>query len=443
MRRKIIGIAVMAAMMVLMIPSFAFATGTDYFEVTIGDETKTYETAVDAVASVGNDQTAVIKLLDDYSGGGVKVDGTGKNITFDLNGYNWEIGTPLVGSTGTETNAFQLLMNNAVTFMNGAVSSDVALILIQNYCELTLDNVDLSLDTPGTGRYAVSNNNGRTILKNGTTVTVLDGNIAMDSFNFGSTYTGGDVIIEDAVISGDVEVANGGKMALNGGTIDGNVNVYNYKYDSNVKNQSEFTMTSGLITGDLMTSEVGKTAVSGGEVQGSVTLDTSKVAAAGSEHEAEVTISSGVFGNVDANVNITATEAARITTGDVTKTVIGLANINEAIKNAPEGTTVEFIKAAENAEVEAPAGVTVENNAGVEISVNGEPLAAGATVEVTAPETPPADQPSDKPQQGEPADGKAPETGDHMNLGLLAGIMLTAAAAGAAAIVLRRKGSRA
>ena len=151
----------------------------------------------------------------------------------------------------------------------------------------------------------------------------------------------------------------------------------------------------------------------------------------------------GTFDNLGAEVDVVASDVAEITQGEITKTVIGLANINEAIKNAPEGTIVEFIKAAEKAEVEAPAGVTVENNTGVAISVNGEPLGDGETVTVTAPETPPADQPSDKPQQGEPADGKAPETGDHMNLGLLAGIMLTAAAAGAAAVALRRKGSKA
>lgn len=135
--------AATAVMVLAMMPVMAFAeepqnTG-NYFSVTKNGETTEYSTAVDAVASVSDGETATTTLLDNYSGGGVKVEGTGKNITFDLARYTWTIGTPLVGSTGTETNAFQLLQGNAVTFTNGVITSSVARILFQNYCELTLD----------------------------------------------------------------------------------------------------------------------------------------------------------------------------------------------------------------------------------------------------------------------------------------------------------------
>ena len=92
-----------------------------------------------------------------------------------------------------------------MTFGNGVITSDEAKILIQNYCNLTLDGVDVSLTTPGTGMYAVSSNNGSTVVKGGSTITVNDGNYAMDSFTFGD-YDGGNVFIEDAVINGDLEM---------------------------------------------------------------------------------------------------------------------------------------------------------------------------------------------------------------------------------------------
>lgn len=48
-----------------------------------------------------------------------------------------------MGSSGTETNGFQLQKGSAVTFKNGTITSDKAKILIQNYSDLTLENVVL------------------------------------------------------------------------------------------------------------------------------------------------------------------------------------------------------------------------------------------------------------------------------------------------------------
>ena len=152
----------------------------------------------------------------------------------------------------------------------------------------------------------------------------------------------------------------------------------------------------------------------------------------------KIEVAGGIFDNLDKSVDVVASDVAEITQDDLTKTVVGLGNINEAIKDAPEGTIVKFISAAENTEIEAPAGVTVTNDTDTTISVNGEVLDIGETIEIVAPETPPTDQPSDKQQQEKPADGKAPETGDDIDLGLLTGIMLMAIVAGAAAIGLRR-----
>ena len=405
-----------------------------YFAVTKDGKTLNYTTAVDAVASVGDGESAVVTLLDNYDGGGVKVEGTGKDITFDLAGYTWTIGTSLVGSAGTETNAFQLLKDNTVTFGNGVITSDEAKILIQNYCNLTLDGVDVSLTTPGTGMYAVSSNNGSTVVKGGSTITVNDGNYAMDSFTFGD-YDGGNVFIEDAVINGDLEIANGGKMTVDGGTVNGNVKVYNYDYgeDENVDEQSFFTVNSGLVNGNVATSEKGQTSIAGGEVTGAVTVNI--------ENGAAATIAGGVFGSIGENVTIDAAEVATITDKGVTKTVVGLGNINQVLETVSENAVVTVQEASEGAALEAPAGVTVKNESGAAIKVNGEDLKAGSEVVAKAPESEkPQTDPADKDKNNGKAEGaKAVQTGDSSNVMLWVVLAVAAVAAGFVILYLKRR----
>ena len=47
-----------------------------------------------------------------------------------------------VGSSGTETNGFQLLKGSTVAFKNGTINAGKAKIVIQNYADLTLDAQD-------------------------------------------------------------------------------------------------------------------------------------------------------------------------------------------------------------------------------------------------------------------------------------------------------------
>lgn len=405
-----------------------------YFAVTKNGETFNYTTPEEAVAAVGNEEIATITLLDDYTGNGIIVEGTGKNITFDLAGYTWTVDGDLVGSVGTETNAFQLLKGNAVTFKNGAVTSEKAKILIQNYCNLTLDGVDVSLTTPGAGMYAVSSNNGSTVVKGGSKITVNDGNYAMDSFTFGD-YGGGNVFIEDAVINGDLEIANGGKMTVDGGTVNGNVKVYNCDYgeDKNEGEQSFFTVKSGLVNGNVATSEKGQTSIAGGEVTGAVTVNTKKGAAA--------TIAGGVFGSIGENVMIDAAEVATITDKGVTKTVVGLGNINQVLETVSENAVVTVQRASEGAALEAPAGVTVKNESGAAIKVNGEDLKAGSEVVVKAPESEkPQTDPDNKDKNNGKAEGaKAVQTGDSSNVILWIVLAVAAVAAGCGVLFKRRR----
>lgn len=76
----------------------------------------------------------------------------------------------MVGSTGTETNAFQLMMGSNLTFQNGVITTESASgkILIQNYSNLKLEGVTLK-GGPHTA-YTLSNNNGNVTIGAGTNI---------------------------------------------------------------------------------------------------------------------------------------------------------------------------------------------------------------------------------------------------------------------------------
>lgn len=411
-KRSFLSVLLALCMMLMFVPMTAYAADP-VFEVTVGSSVTQHATAGEAYEKVEellpDGGSATIKLLDNYTGGGLIVKANKNlNLTFDLNGKTWTVTDPLVGSAGTETNAFQLNKGNTVTFQNGAVTSSVARILFQNYCDLTVDNVDVTLTTATPGSYAMSNNNASTVVKGGSTIEVTaEGNYAMDSFTFGN-YTGGNVTIEDAEIKGDVEVANGGKLKLDGGVIDGDVTVYNYTYSNSTNLAPSFTIESGRVTGDVATSEIGVTTINGGEVIGEVTLNTNKNSTAGSSDTASVTVGGGIFGKLGENVEVTAADAAVITSGKDSKTVVGLSNINKALENAGEGVILQITKAAEGSKIVAPVGVVVKNNSGNTVLVNGEELAKDSSVTVekktegnTGDAIPEPNDEKDNPQTGD------------------------------------------
>ena len=176
----------------------------------IGDQE--YATLAAAVAAVPTDNTETeIVLLNDYIGGGIQVV-AGKNIVFNLNGNTYTVNKPTVGSSGTETNGFQLLKDSKVTFKNGTLNSATGAdclpnggILIQNYCDLTLENVTLDTSANSNISYVISNNFGSLTAKGNTVIKAADGKAAFDlwygmnkeglyddgvSVTFGTDFTG-------------------------------------------------------------------------------------------------------------------------------------------------------------------------------------------------------------------------------------------------------------
>ncbi len=182
MFRKIAGLACAMALLLALftLPAARTALAGDNDAAKIGD--KTYETLEAAFADVPDGTQTTITLLRNASGNGIQVAGT-KNITFDLGGFTYTIDGDAVGSSGTETNGFQLLKGATVKFQNGTITSTKAKILIQNYCNLTLqdvllDGTQLNYAAP----YTLSLNCGKIQITGNTSILAKSGGVAFDLY---------------------------------------------------------------------------------------------------------------------------------------------------------------------------------------------------------------------------------------------------------------------
>lgn len=158
------------AVMIAAAVGFAPAAHAAEGDVMIGDSAyASVPEAVKAIVDKKEPQGSTIKLTKDLTGPGVQVAG-GQEFTFDLGGHTYTVTDPMVGSTGTETNAFQLLMGSNLTFQNGVITTESASgkILIQNYSNLKLEGVTLK-GGPHTA-YTLSNNNGNVTIGVGTNI---------------------------------------------------------------------------------------------------------------------------------------------------------------------------------------------------------------------------------------------------------------------------------
>ena len=154
-----------------------------------------------------------VRLTNDIHGDGIVVKESCQ-LTVDFNGFTFNVDGNTVGSTGTETLAWQLLKDSVVTFKNGTMTSSTAKMLVQNYGQLTLDHMEMKLTTPlSKNPYVISNNNGGMTVKGGTSITVPDGYVAFDVYYWpeGGYDTVKVVIEKDAgTISGDIEYGSDG-----------------------------------------------------------------------------------------------------------------------------------------------------------------------------------------------------------------------------------------
>ncbi len=188
---------------------------------------QSYASLQEAVNAVKENPTldgATIKLTGDVTGGGVVAE-SGTNFTLDLGGFTYTVVNPTVGSAGTETNGFQLLKDSNIRFVNGTITASTtsAKILIQNYSNLTLENVKL-VGTEST-QYVMSNNNGNSVIGAGTSITAAEGQVAFDVCRY-SSYESVNITVAEGAgkITGKIELfvsdgdpKGGASLTINGG----------------------------------------------------------------------------------------------------------------------------------------------------------------------------------------------------------------------------------
>ena len=151
--------------------------GSTFYTVeaaTAKTDSKYYATLAEAVQAVvsSKSKTGTVTLLKDAAGGGIGLfnakDAVNVNLTIDFGGFTYTCDDPAVGSVGTESQGFHLEKGNTVTLKNGTIKvspdSKNTIMLIQNYCDLTLEN--LNLYGSDATQYMISSNYGDTVLKN-------------------------------------------------------------------------------------------------------------------------------------------------------------------------------------------------------------------------------------------------------------------------------------
>ena len=145
----------------------------------IGD--KYYKTLADAVKEAASGDTITI-LNNVDAAPGISVP-SGKEFTIDFDGHTYTLSNPGAGSAGTETNGFQLLKDSDITFKNGTIrisdknesggSGNPIKRIIQNYANLTLENMQIYAENQAGGEdYALSFNCGNIVFKGDTSIYV-------------------------------------------------------------------------------------------------------------------------------------------------------------------------------------------------------------------------------------------------------------------------------
>lgn len=185
--------------------------------------------------------------------GGTTSDNSPVKLTIDLNGFTYTVTKPTVGSSGTETNGFQMLKDSYVTIKNGTLTSsgNSVKILVQNYCNLTLDNVTLDgSNLHGSKMYVLSNNYGDVII-NDSTIKAKEGDVAFDVCGYSSYGSHNVTVNGSTIIQGDIELSGDEKertmnLIINNIKLEGKISDLNPGKVIVTINGGSFSNLSGL-----------------------------------------------------------------------------------------------------------------------------------------------------------------------------------------------------
>ena len=192
-----------------------------------------------------------IKLLADTTSNGIII-GSGSNLVVDFNGKTLDINAKPVGSNGTESIALQLLKNSDITFKNGTLTSSYTYSetdkeyiqrLIQNYSNLTLDKMNVTMTGNFMKAITISTCNGDFVVNDSTvsapdfsafgyTTAMAAEQLGAEAFAFGtfSGYTAATATVQgNSTINGNVSVGvtnpdvSTNTLTLTGGTLNGDI----------------------------------------------------------------------------------------------------------------------------------------------------------------------------------------------------------------------------
>lgn len=201
-----------------------------------------YPTLSEAVQAVINspNKTGTVTLLDNASGSGIAIYNSGGvsknvNLTIDFNGFTYNCDGNLVGSPGTVSQVFHFEKGNTVELRNGKLTaSSNASMMVQNYCNLTLNNMVLDARDNSSVSYVMSNNCGNVQIIGNSSIYAPAGEKAFDVCWWPSSYPEGAKVEVDTT-----------------GTIDGTVEIGVYGTDEGADSLSTFTAKNGVFTGIL------------------------------------------------------------------------------------------------------------------------------------------------------------------------------------------------
>lgn len=181
-----------------------------------------YKTLKEAVAAAGSGDNITV-IADETNADGIVVP-SGSEFTIDFGGHTYNVTQNFAGSANSKNQAFQLLRDSDITMKNGTITRGApgVLVLIQNYADLTLENMELNAqDSFNSNCEALGVNNGNVTIKGKTELLAKETALAFDIYYWPSgTYTDGATVTFDKTFSGKVE----GKVAYSSdGTDDKNI----------------------------------------------------------------------------------------------------------------------------------------------------------------------------------------------------------------------------
>ena len=284
----------------------------------------------------------------------------------------------LPGDVGSETLVSIEGSSASLTVTGGAIRSEaqrydnsMGMVQISKGCTLNLDGGVLY----SRFLHAIRNNGGGTVNMTGGSVTVdRQGAYALD--NYGTAeISGGILTVQGGTAVHAVAEASGARVTtkLSGNVVcNGNIHV-NGAINDGKTNIAKLEISSGTINGNVNVESYSDVTLSGGTFTGGVEGT--------STDNNTIRVMGGIYSQKPADELV---GDALVILAD-SKFYVG-EDAEKRISSAQSGDTLGVVHGKEVTDI--PAGVTVTNGTGDDITVDGEPVAPDGSITIPAPEQP-------------------------------------------------------